>query len=80
MNTTAVDSIESELTLLVSSDDPDVMLSKIGDMVSIDDYILGPVGSFLISDYYFDTPKGELSETKMGFEGPARRRTCLDYD
>lgn len=64
MNTIAVDSIESELTLLVSSDDPDVMLSKIGDMVSIDDYILGPVGSFLISDYYFDTPKGELSRQK----------------
>ncbi|MGO9122445.1 MAG: CYTH domain-containing protein [Desulfomonilaceae bacterium] len=64
MNTTSVDSIERELTLLVSSDDPDVMLSKIGEMVSIDDYILGRAGSFLIRDYYFDTAAGELSRQK----------------
>lgn len=61
MNTTFVDSIESELTLLVSSDDPNEMLSKIGDMVSIDDYMLEPAGSFLIRDFYLDTPTGELT-------------------
>jgi inorganic triphosphatase YgiF len=88
MNTTFVDSIESELTLLVSSDDPDQMLSKIGDMVSIDDYMLEPAGSFLIRDYYLDTPTGELSGQRWALrirregeqvwitvKGPSRERS-----
>ncbi len=87
MNTTSADSIESELTLLVSSDDPDEMLSKIGDMVSIDDYMLEQAGSFLIRDFYLDTPAGELSGQKwalrirrqgeqvwIAVKGPSRER------
>jgi inorganic triphosphatase YgiF len=62
MITAPANSIERELTLLVSSDNPNGMLSKIGDIVSIDYYRLLPAGSFRISDYYFDTPAGELSK------------------
>ncbi len=64
MNTTSANSIESELTLLVSSDDPDEMLSKIDNIGSIDDYMFTPAESLMINDYYFDTPAGELSGNK----------------
>jgi inorganic triphosphatase YgiF len=85
MNTTSVNSIESELTLLVSCDDPDEMLSKIGNIDSVDNYIFAPADSLMIRDYYFDTPAGELSENRnvlrmrrqseqvrITFKGPSR--------
>jgi len=67
MNVAPADSIESEATLIVTSDNPEGILSLIGGTTSIGEYKVVPSGDFSINDYYFDTPAGDLAKLRWAF-------------
>jgi len=64
MNSGFLNSIETETTLVVASENPEIILSKIGKISSIYDYQLAPGGTLTLNDYYFDTHSRELSSRK----------------
>ena len=61
MNSDFSNSIETETTLVVASENPEEILSKIGEISSIHNYQLLPGGTLTLSDYYFDKPSGDFS-------------------
>ncbi|HTY26309.1 MAG TPA: CYTH domain-containing protein [Desulfomonilaceae bacterium] len=86
MNAGPANSIETEATLIVASDNPESILSLVGGITSIGEYAVDPSGDFSINDYYFDTPAGDLAglrwafrirrvggETRITLKGPSRK-------
>jgi inorganic triphosphatase YgiF len=64
MNSGFSNSTETETTLVITSEDPEEILSKIARISSINDYELLPGGALTLNDYYFDNPAGDLSSRK----------------
>jgi inorganic triphosphatase YgiF len=64
MNSGSSNSTETETTLVVASENPEELLSKIGKVSSIYDYQLLPGGTVILNDYYFDYPSCDLSSRK----------------
>lgn len=60
MNSAFSNSKETETTLVVASENPEEILSKIGKISSIYDYQLLPGGALTLNDYYFDKRSGDL--------------------
>ncbi len=57
-------SVETETTLVITSENPEEILSEIEKISSINDYELLPGGAFTLNDYYFDNPAGDFSSRK----------------
>jgi inorganic triphosphatase YgiF len=64
MNSGFSNSTETETTLVITSENPEEILSKIGKISSVNDYELLPGGALTLNDYYFDNPAGDLSSRK----------------
>lgn len=56
------DGREAEAVLMVVSDDPAAVHSKIAQLDTVADMALGPIAEFEADDSYFDTPGGTLTE------------------
>jgi inorganic triphosphatase YgiF len=64
MNSGSPNSTETETTLVVASDNPEIILGKIGEISSLAGYQLLPGGALTLNDYYFDNASFELSSRK----------------
>jgi inorganic triphosphatase YgiF len=64
MNSGSPNSTETETTLVVASENPAIILGKIGEISSISDYQMLPGGTFTLIDHYFDSYSRELSSRK----------------
>ncbi len=64
MNSGFSNSTESETTLVVASENPEIILNRIGAICSISDYRLLPGGTFTVNDHYFDNPSLDLLSRK----------------
>jgi inorganic triphosphatase YgiF len=64
MNSGSPNSKETETTLVVTSENPAIILSEIGEISSISDYQLLPGGTFRLNDHYFDNHSRALSSRK----------------
>jgi uncharacterized protein YjbK len=64
MNSGSPNSTETETTLVVASDNPEIIMSKIGQISALSGYELMPGGTFALNDYYFDNASFELSSRK----------------
>ncbi len=60
MNSDSSNSIETESTLVVASENPEEILSKIGEISTIYNYQLLPGATLTLNDHYFDMPSGDL--------------------
>jgi len=67
MNAGPANSIETEATLIVTSEDPERVLSLIREIATIGEYKVIGSDEFNINDYYFDTPAGNLAELRWAF-------------
>ena len=64
MNSVSSNSTETESTLVVASENPEIILSRIEKIPSISGYQLLPGGDLTLNDHYFDNPSSDLSSRK----------------